>query len=648
MTSTSFKGPGVTRHHRRGSAARLRPLSVPEKHRSRARSGRSSSLRPDIEARHAGLRRRLIAVVVIACLLAAGIIARLAFLQALDPAEYVTFGESQRIRTIELPASRGSVLDRNGVDLALSVPRSTVVADPSVIDDPEAVAEALAPVLGVSTEELVGPLSGEGRFVYVARQVDTDSAEAVRQLDLAGVWLEDEPARVYPSEPVGGAMLGETDIDGNGVAGVEQLYDHLLAGEPGEKIVERGSDQTSTIVDGELHVEPAVSGQDLLLTIDQTLQFEAEKILARGVEAAGAECGVAILGQPATGDLLAVANVCVDELGTARPVSYNMAFAASYEPGSVLKIVAAAGALEDGAITTETRFEVPDYYVVADKEFTDWEEEGHATGWWNLDEIISRSSNIGTIKVAQELGRDRLHHYLAAFGFGEQTAVGFPNEAQGILRPVEEWTGSDIGSVPIGQGIAVTPVQLWAAYNVIANDGVYVEPRLLYGTVDERGGTHPAPPSASRQVVSVEAAQGVTHALQEAVERGTASDWAIRGYDVAAKTGTAWIPQPWGGYEDELGNKQYVTSFAGFVPADDPQISMLVMLDRPTDRTSGSTASGPVFYELAKFALQHLGIPNEMGAPGEAEDAGESGEAAPLPGESVQAPAAAQPPTDGP
>jgi cell division protein FtsI (penicillin-binding protein 3) len=593
---TTTPGPRPVRPPAR-PARPTRPSVRPVPRRAAARAARSS--RDPV--------RRLRAVLVLFAFLLMAVIGRLAQLQVIDQDRLASLGAEQRTRSIEVAADRGSVLDRSGNDLALSLPMQTVWTDPSLVAEPADAAAALAPVLGLPVADVLAALTTPGRFANVAHQVTDEVAEGVAELGLEGVYLREEPARFHPGGDLLRSVLGTTNVDNTGRTGIEAQYDALLTGDPGERVFERDPNGR-TIPGSEHEVEGARAGDDLVLTIDRGMQYAAESALATQIEAMGASGGTVIVTVPGTGEILAMANLQVPEDGgPPRPTSNNLALTTVFEPGSVNKVITVAAALEEGIVSPTSVLTVPDRLQVSDHLFTD--HDPHATAQWTPTDILATSSNIGTIMLGRELGPERIDSYLRRFGFGTRTALDFPNESPGLLLPVDDWSGTSIGSIPIGQGIAVTAMQMLAAYNVIANDGVYVEPRLLQATIDADGNQVDVAPSASERVVSETTARAVRDMMVAVVDAGTGSQAAIDGYSVAGKTGTARKPQDNGTYQDAAGNYHYVTTFAGFVPAQDPQLSIIVVVDEPTASTYASAVSAPVFAELAQYALRQFRIP---------------------------------------
>jgi cell division protein FtsI (penicillin-binding protein 3) len=536
------------------------------------------------------------------------VLGKLTDLQVVSADEYRAFGESQRLLSQAIPAERGVIYDRNGVELAMSRPASSVFVDPQLVEDPHATAAQVAPVLGLPIEEIEAKMRGEGRFVYLARMVPDEQVEQLRALGLAGVAFLEEPERYHPSGPLAQAILGSVDVDNAGISGLEALYDDALTGTPGERSVERNPDG-QTIAVGDQEVLPAVKGDDLLLTLDRSMQYEVERILADQVSATDSKGGIAVVSRPATGEILAMANVVRDrDTGEVLTGTNNASLTTSYEPGSVLKMVTIAAAIEAGLVTPETIIDVPPKLRVADDEFQDAEPHGGMS--WPVSEVLSHSSNIGTIKIAQKVGKTGLHDELRSFGIGERTALAFPNEQSGSLTPPEEWWDTSLPTIAIGQGVAVTPLQMLFAYNAIANDGLYVAPRLVKATVDADGVEHPLSLDGGRRVVSADTAGTMNVMLRDVVAQGTGKLAAVDGYTPAGKTGTSRKVQPGGGYVDADGVMRYQSTFVGFVPAEQPALSIIVIMDEPSGgQYSGGVVSAPAFAKIASYGLRLLGVP---------------------------------------
>jgi cell division protein FtsI (penicillin-binding protein 3) len=409
-------------------------------------------------------------------------------------------------------------------------------------------------------------------------------------------------------------------------------YNKTLSGRPG-KLIEERDPQGSQIPGGLHEYQPAAIGQDLVLTIDQSLQYETEQALSAAIVAAKAKGGMALIMDSQTGELLAAASMTMPAPPAASPpggttpaattpaatppasppgtpvqASAATTFTNVYEPGSINKLVTISAALQSGVISPSDRFTVPDSMSVAGSAFHD--AENHPVENWTTTDILANSSNIGTITIAERLGKNRIDQYLRDFGFGQVSGLNFPGESAGLLLDPAKWSGTSIATVPIGQGVAVTGVQMLAAYNTIANGGVYVAPKLVAATVDGKGRQHATPPSAQHRVVSPEVAGAMTTMLGQVVKVGTGTAAAIDGYSVAGKTGTARIPLVGArGYQDGV----YASSFAGFVPAERPALTGIVMLDGTAQ--FGATAAAPVFAQIARYGLREFRIPPQPPAP---------------------------------
>jgi cell division protein FtsI (penicillin-binding protein 3) len=529
---------------------------------------------------------------------------RLVLLQVRDGATYEALAMEQRVRRIALPAERGTIYDRSMHELALSLPAKAIFADPALVQDPAGTTARLSEILDVRPADLRRSLTAESRFEYLARAVDLAVANRVDRLDLPGIGFIDEPKRTYPGGGLAAQVLGFVGVDGAGLAGLELQWDGVLAGRAGRMLVEQDPDGLS-IPQGRLEVEEPRRGRDLVLTIDKDLQYFTERALAGAVEQNGALGGTVIVLEPSTGDVLAMAtNPAFD--ANAFPdapafVTRNRGVTDVYEPGSVNKVITASAALEEGVMGIRERLWVPPRYQVGDKVFT--EAHPRPAMSMTLTDIISQSSNIGTIMTAQRLGSERLDDYLRDFGFGVETGIRFPGESDGILMPEEEWWTTSMGTIPIGQGIAVTPLQMASVYATVANDGVRLAPRLVRGTV-EGDDVRERDPLVSERVVSTRTARLVTRMLADAVASGTGQEAQIPGYWVAGKTGTARKP-----LQDALGySEEYVASFIGFAPARDPAVVVAAIIDEP-DTVYGGVAAAPLFREVAEFALAHLRVP---------------------------------------
>ncbi len=600
--------PGLTGHRRRFGAPGLGP-------RRAAVAGAPAGARPAVSTRAAfpaidgTSRRRLIAMLVVLVVAFALVVGRLVDVQGFSAGPYAALGLSQRVHTVTLPADRGSIVDRNGNPLAMSVPQSSVWADPSLVTAPAREAAALAPVLGLDVATITARLSRPGRFAYVARMIDDTTASQVKDLKLPGVFLVDEPKRFDPDGPIAAPVIGLVGIDDQGLSGLEQQYDPALAGRPG-RLVSEDDPSGRPIPGGVSHLTPATKGSDLVLTLDRSLQYEVEQDLSHEVLASKSKGGMAIVMDRKSGEVLALANLTVAADGTTvAPSASNEAVTTVYEPGSVEKLITLSAALAQGVVHPTDVFTLPDRIHVADSWFSD--DTPHPVEQWTPTDILTASSNVGAITLGQKVGKRPLVNYLHRFGLGSETALRFPFESAGLLLDPAKWSGTTLATVAFGQGMAVTAMQLVAAYNTIANGGVYVAPKLVKATVDGSGRVIPTAPSASHRVVSGEVAREVTAMLTEVVRGGTGTEAAISGYQVAGKTGTARKS-----FEGQQGYAAtYVSSFAGFVPATDPAFTAMVVLDQPTPIYGGLVAA-PVFHDVATYALRELHVPPPAADPG--------------------------------
>ncbi|HEX2274416.1 MAG TPA: penicillin-binding protein 2, partial [Acidimicrobiales bacterium] len=595
--SVSARSPAVARTGARSTSAG--PRRVPA-------ARRAGGVR---RAPTADPRKRLTALLVVLAVALAAVAVRLWMVQGPGGRHYADLGREQRVRSAVLPAERGAIVDRNGVELAMSTRRRTVWADPRSVRDPAAAARALAPLLRQSEPSLRQRLTTNGGFVYLARKVEDPVADAVAALAIPGVGLLDEPKRVDPAGALAAPVLGQVGLDDEGLSGLELQYEKELAGRDGTLLVEKDP-SGNDIASGVHELRSASRGDQLVLTIDRAMQFETERVLADQIVASRAKGGIALVMDPRTGEILAMANLVAGAAGSPPvPSPDNMAVTRVYEPGSVNKMITVSAALEEKVVRPSDTFVVPDRMGVADALFHD--SSPHATEVMTVERILAESSNVGTIMIGQRLGKTHLDSYLRAFGLADRTSLAFPGEAKGILPRPDEWSGTSIATLPIGQGVAVTALQMLSAYNTIANGGVYVSPSLVTRVVGADGEVRPVRRPEPRRVVSEETARAVTAMLEQVVTDGTGTAAAVPGYRVAGKTGTASKPREGGvGYEAGA----YVASFAGFLPAGGPRLSAIVILDEPTPYYGGLVAA-PVFSQLAGYGVRLLAVPPDTPRP---------------------------------
>jgi len=559
-------------------------------------------------------RNRLGLFVAAVLIVVAAVGAKLVDIQVVSPTRYVSYGVGQRSGFRVLPAGRGMLADRNGQPFAQSIGEPQVVVDPTQVDrrDRSRTASRLAQVLGTDEAALARKLRARNRYQVLDTKVSPTEEAAVSRLKFPGVSVEERFVRRQPSGELAGSVVGRALPDGSvdehgrqGLSGLEHQYDAKLHGTAGKLFYERGPGG-QTIPGGRRKLMAAKPGTDLYLTLDQSLQYETERSLVEQVQATGAQGAMAVTMRPSTGEVLAMSSV--DRRGeSVAPSRDDQAVTSVFEPGSVNKVITVAGAVQEGRIGPDTVMQVPDHLKLFDRSFTD--HTPHPTTQWSTTDILVTSSNIGTIKIAQELGAGKVDHYLRAFGFGRPSGLGFPGESGGIMRPVDRWSGVDIGAVPIGQGISVTALQMLSAYNVIANDGLYVAPKLV-GATDSGSGRVPSAPSPRRRVVSPATATAVRGMLDRVVTEGTGQRAAVPGYVVAGKTGTARIPQGGAGadgYLDADGHYHYQSTFVGMV--DGADLSIIVTVRDAITSIYGGDVAAPVFAHIAATALRRYRIP---------------------------------------
>jgi cell division protein FtsI (penicillin-binding protein 3) len=535
---------------------------------------------------------------------------RLVQLQVVKASTFTDLGAKQRIRRIELPAKRGTIFDRNGVPLAMSIDARALYANPHAIADAGAVAKTIAAILGIEPAVVQERLTRDAPFVYVARKLDVAVADRVMALHLPGLGTLEETKRVYPSGVLASQVIGVVGTDNVGLSGLEAGWDKVLRGVPGEEVLEQDP-RGRPIPNGVSRTRPPVRGQDLVLSIDRDIQFAAEQALARAIQKTGSTNGTALVLDPATGDILAMANwPALDPVSfsSASPdLLRNRAVQDAYEPGSVNKVITAAAAIEEGIADPAEILSIPNSLRVANKSFHDF--ESHSTWHITYAEALARSSNIGTIEVAQRVGKSRLYRMLRRFGLGQKTGVGFPGESTGLLLDLPDWYSTSIGTIPIGQGIAVTPLQISRVYATIANDGVSLQPRLVRSIAPGTRSDTKTTPDAQRVISSATAAQ-LRAMLVGVVEEGTGRNARVPGYLIGGKTGTARKPL--------LGARGYsrdvVTTFVGMVPANAPRFVTAVVLDGPATHMSAVTAA-PAFKDIVEFVLRRLNIPPSISLP---------------------------------
>ena len=508
---------------------------------------------------------------------------RLTVVQGAHAEEFAERGLEQRLQSETLAADRGTIFDRDGRELAVTAEGVTIYANPLEIDDPEAVATLLASLLSLNPTDLAQDFAGDTAFVYVLRQLDPEIAESIRRAGLPGIYFLSESRRLYPAGELAAHIVGfVSDGDNAGLEGIELFYDSDLAGTPGQLLVERDP-QGRVIPQGEYLVEPAEQGSDLVLTIKSEIQYAASQALAAALERTGAASGSVVVIDPETGEILAMANLPsfdpTDRAGVPVDALRNRAVTDVFEPGSTQKLVTIAGALEAGVVAPATSFSIPESIEILDTVFEDVTVHPDQL---TVTEIVTHSSNLGTILVGDLLGTRSLYTFMHAFGQGRASGVDFP-----------------------GYHVSVTPLQMAMVYATVANDGMWAQPHFVAEIVDGSGERQPAAPVA-RRVVSLQTATQMRIMLEAVVERGTGSAAVVPGYRVGGKTGTTQK------YLTELqaySEEEVVASFIGMAPIGDPKVVVAVVLDSPQEYASGGRGAAPVFSEVMLAALHQMGVP---------------------------------------
>ena len=548
----------------------------------------------------AATNRRIVLLAGVFITLLAVALGRAVWLQAVRGPELAAMAMRQHRETVVVPAARGTIFDRNGEPLAIGEQATTVYANPRQVNRPRDVTLAAGKALGVEPGVVYPQLVDRTRgFVYVARKADPLKVDALEKLGFAGLGFYSEELRTYPQGPVAAQVLGFAGLDNKGLEGLERSLESVLAGRPGSQTIVkdpfgRALDVVST--------KPETPGKNVRLTIDHQIQANAETVLQETVRRWGARSASAIVMDPYTGSVLAMAvapRFNANRFPTTRPDRRrNRAVTDTYEPGSTFKLVTVAAALQEGIVNPSTSFRLAPTIKVSDRVIR----EAHTRGTERLTvkQIVEYSSNIGTITIAQRLGAGRLSSWIDRFGFGKPTGIDFPGESPGFALPLDQWSGSTIGTVPIGHGIAVTPMQMARAYATIANGGLLVRPHLI-----ERVDGQPVAATKKRRVVSRAVSTKILSMLRGVVLEGTGTEAAIPGYTVAGKTGTAAKIDSNGRYS----TSRYVASFVGLVPASKPRLVVMVMVDEPRGNIYGGVVAAPAFREIARFNLQHLEVP---------------------------------------
>jgi cell division protein FtsI (penicillin-binding protein 3) len=502
---------------------------------------------------------------------------------------------TQQTEDLPVPSRRGTITDRHGTELAVSEDSITVFANPFLIKNPVRTAARLAPLLGRTSDDLLRQLGNRRKgFVYLRRKLDASRGAQVQKLKIEGIGTVVEPKRTYPQGALASQLVGNVGTDNYGLSGLEQSHDSTLRGDDGKrKLVKDALGDPVSIVEA----KRANAGKDLRLTIDAPIQERTEAVLDEVGRAFQPRGSTALVMDPRNGQVLALANwprVDANNAGNAPGFErQNRTVGASYEPGSTFKAFTVSGAMEQHLVTPKTEFSLPPTIRVADREIGEAHDRGAVT--LSVSNILAQSSNVGAVRIGLELGGARFNRWVRRFGFGKPTGIDLPGEAQGIVPALKDYSGSTMGNLPIGQGLAVTPIQMATAYTAIAERGVMRRPYVVQG--DQRPG---------RRVLARHTALQVSRMLEGVLgPGGTAEEASIPGYRLAGKTGTAQKPDGHGGYSDT----KFVASFIGYAPARKPRLLVAVMVDEPKGQIYGGVVAAPAFEKIMEFALPYLRIP---------------------------------------
>ncbi len=552
------------------------------------------------------LRTRVLILAALLAVAFGGLTGRLAWLQVVRHGELAQLAERQYSRTVVLHAQRGPIVDRHGAALATSTATESLFIQPRAVGDPVRVAARLAPIVGVPPAEVRQALTSSRPFVWLRRKLPPAVAGEVRALREPGLGFLPEPLRLYPNRELAAHVLGFEGVEG-GLEGIERAFDADLGGTPGKAVV--GRDALGREVTAQHVLRPPRPGHGVMLTIDRTIQYIAERELDAAYRRTGAKAAMAVVLDPRTGDVLALAIRPTFNPNTFLEVPSqdswrNRAITDPFEPGSTFKVILAAAALEEGVVRPDDRIYAENGSItLAKTTIHDWKKYG----WLTFSEVLQNSSNVGSIKVGLQLGRDRYYRYMSAFGFGAPTGVGLPGESRGQLRDPKRWSLLSLPTMSLGQEVSVTALQLVAAIGAVANGGTLMQPRLVRATFDADGREDRRfEPRAVRQVVSPETARTLSRILVRVVEAGTGHNAAIAGYEVAGKTGTAQKLDP---ATRRYSRAPGILSFVGFAPADEPRFVMLVLLDEPKTEHWGSEAAAPIFSKIGGDVLRYLEVP---------------------------------------
>jgi cell division protein FtsI (penicillin-binding protein 3) len=529
------------------------------------------------------------------------IVCRAFWLQGVEASQLSAQALNQQSQTITVPGLRGSILDRDGTRLASSEDAATIYATPYQVKNAPKAAERLAPILKQKVGKVLGELTAESGFSYLAKDVDLATAAKVEKLEIEGIGQLPASRRTYPQGEMAGQVIGAVGDENQGLTGIEAGEESVLAGEEGERRVV--TDALGDPIKLET-VKEARDGEDVQLTLDPVIQEKAEQVLSKVGETYSPLGATAIVVDPETSEILAMANwppVNPGDLENAKPEDLtNQATSLNYEPGSTFKAFTVSAALEEGLVTPTTEFTVPPEIEIGERIIKDAEE--HGTENMTVGQILARSSNIGADLIGQKIGATNYSKWIERFGFGKPTGVQFPGEEKGIVPKLSQYSGATMGNLPMGQGAAVTPMQMVQGYTAIAHEGIERPPQLI-----KRIGEEPVHEPKGHRVISAKTAAEVREMLEGVLgPEGTASEISVPGYSLAGKTGTAQVAED-GGYSET----KYIASFIGFAPAMNPKFLAAVIVDQPEGEIYGGSVAAPAFAEIAAFSLPYLGVPQE-------------------------------------
>ncbi|WP_051179055.1 peptidoglycan D,D-transpeptidase FtsI family protein [Thermodesulfovibrio thiophilus] len=552
------------------------------------------------------MQKRLILLKIVFLVCFVSIIFRLGLIMFVEHEAYFSKAKLQQVKKQEIIPKRGNIYDRTGRELAVSLEKESLFIDPASVKSDETIS-VLKHYIKVDTDHIINQAEKNKRFLWLERKVDHSVVEKIKALKIDGVGFVTEGARFYPKGFLASHILGFVNVDEHGMEGLERYYDRYLKAEKSSKSVLTDA-RGKKLSDGDLR---DVKGNNIFVTIDEGLQYIVEKYLDEAIKKWHASSGTVIMMDPFTGEILALANrptydpnslKSIKDIGIIR----NRAITDLYEPGSTFKIVTATAALEEGIVKPSTTFDCSQGYIeVGGKRVKD----AHKQGVLTFEEVIQKSSNVGTIKIAMMLGKEKLYHYIKKFEFGEKTGIDLPGEISGYVRPTQKWSGTSIGAIPIGQEVAVTAIQILRAYSTIANGGYLVKPFVVSEIHSPEGNILYKAVIHRERVVSEKTARIMREVLKKVTEDGgTATAAKLDGNNVAGKTGTAQKYNPKTG---RYSKDSYVSSFVGFIPADNPRIAMIVVIHDPKGIHYGGVVAAPVFKAISDEALAYLNVPRD-------------------------------------